>query len=359
VGDYSYNLFNGLKKENLNIEVLFRKADNDRLPDSYFSVSESWGFTSLTSVLNYVRQKRPKWILLQYVPYSFSTIGIPIQLVFYLLIFRCLGIKVHTNFHEISIRLWDGSFLGCIRAIGQRVTAYLIALLSNSLQTSNKFYSSLLYPFIPKTLPIPSNFEFIDKPKYVQAKSNLKEDWVILSNANRCHSFFFEVISKLLEHNATLQLVIIGRATPVDLVFIKSQLTLLKLNNRSRLLVNLSAEDYINEFNKGHIYFQLEPVDSKGRGGVSAKSGALATALMIGLPTITTKGDLTDNELFIDKKNILFVPLLNTQLLIETVNHLINNSEIYSAIRMNSKSLYISNFAWDKSTAVIKSIITN
>ncbi|MEN9600281.1 MAG: hypothetical protein RL596_2605, partial [Bacteroidota bacterium] len=313
VGDYSYNLMNCLKNDNFIIETFCKKSNNS-VPASYSFNITSWGVIGLISLFKEIRKKKPKWILFQYVPYAYSKIGIPILIPFFLLIIRISGIKVHTNFHEVSIRLWNGKVSGIVRSICQRFIAYLISLFANSVQTSNKYYASLLFPFKIKILPIPSNFETFCKPTHF---SNTfypqKKEQIIISNANRCNDYFFEIIYKLFSLNPIYKLIIIGRVTPVEILFIESQLKKLKLADRTEIYVNISSDKYVELFALADIYFQLEVVNKNGKGGISAKSGAIATALMLGIPTITTQGDLTDTKLFEDRKTVLFIPAHNPQ----------------------------------------------
>ena len=357
VGDYSHNLMNCLNSENLLVETF---CGNDKYAphNLYHPFFRPWGIKSLIILYNVIRSKRPRWILFQYVPYAYSKTGIPILIPFFLLIVRFSGIKIHTNFHEISIRLWSGTVSGFFRAIGQRLTAYLICLFANSIQTSNKYYASLIYPFKTTILPIPSNFELIYNTLQFDELSSLeKNDHHILSSANRCNNYFFEVISLLFELNPSFKLIIMGRATPSDLLFVESKLAAYKLLHRVEILVNLPPEEYIKLFFQSTIYFQFESVNRNGEGGVSSKSGLMATALMVGTPIITTKGDLTDTNLFVDQLNVLFIPTTNSKLAIDAVNLLISNDKYRSRIKQNGKEMYYKKFSWVNTIKHIKSVL--
>jgi hypothetical protein len=245
VGDYSYNLMNCLKNDNFSIETFCKKSNNS-VPASYSFNITSWGVIGLISLFREIRKKKPKWILFQYVPYAYSKIGIPILIPFFLLIVRISGTRIHANFHEVSIRLWNGKVSGIVRAICQRFIAYLISLFANSAQTSNKYYASLLFPFKIKILPIPSNFETFYKHTHAGSLFyEEKSEQIIISNANRCNAYFFDIIYMLFSLNPIYKLIIIGRVTPIEILFIESQLKKLKLADRTEIYVNISSDKYV------------------------------------------------------------------------------------------------------------------
>jgi len=357
VGDYSYNLMNCLKNDNFIIETFCKKSNNS-VPASYSFNITSWGVIGLISLFREIRKKKPKWILFQYVPYAYSKIGIPILIPFFLLIVRISGTKIHANFHEVSIRLWNGKVSGIVRSICQRFIAYLISLFANSIQTSNKYYASLLFPFKANVLAIPSNFEiFFDTKKFIRNAVAVDDDRIIVSNANRCDAFFFESICRIFESNSNFKLKIIGRATSSDLLFIEAQLKTHGLTNKVELSVNIPADEYLKIFSEADTYIQLDSVDKKGRGGVSSKSGAIATAFMMGIPIVTTNGDLTDGDLFRQNDTVLLIPVNNSKLAVDAVSQIMNDERLRSKLIQNGKKLYRTRFSWTYTCNHIKTVI--
>jgi glycosyltransferase involved in cell wall biosynthesis len=357
VGDYSYNLLNCLKRDGFIVEAICRKG-NYEIPSLYHAISGTWGIKSLIILFLSVRNKNPRWILFQYVPYAYSKTGIPVLIPFFLIAARLSGIKVHTNFHEISVRLWNDTPSAIIRGIGQRITAYLISLFANKIQTSNLYYASLLFPFKADIRAIPSNFEPIfETKKCIKKTVPVDNSKIIVANANRCSPLFFKSIERLFQLNLNLKLKIIGRATLSDLVFIETQLKSLQQQNRIEISVNIPAEEYLRTFSEADIYMQLDLVDKNGKGGVSSKSGAIATAFMIGVPIITTKGDLTDSEMFINNDTVLFVPFNSVELVVDAVSQVVGNERLSGKLMQNGRELYETKFSWAYTCSYIKTII--
>lgn len=340
VGDYSYNLFAYLKNENYNIEVICRKDVCKKLPNYYSTFTNSWSFRDLKLVSKFIIEKKPKWILLQYVPYAFSKFGVPFQVIYFLLIIRLSGIKVQTNFHEISIRIFGCGVFGFFRAIAQRATAYLICLLSNKILTSNSYYASLLQPFKVAVIPVPSNFESLLSTEFENDEDN-KNKIVITSTANRCYETFFEIIKSLTNNSLdTLTINITGRADAEDLNRINHLIQKYSLGKIVNCNLNLLEKEYCAILNRTNIFLHLEYVSTKGAGGVSSKSGVISTAMAFGLPIVTTCGDMTDNTIFRNKENLIFVPHDNPVLVADEIQSLITNLELRNILSNNAKVTY-------------------
>lgn len=351
VGHYSHNLYHLLKESGLKVGVVTTQSnvfdfESNNQPD-IFSIASNWSFKGCFRLLKLINENQIKILLIQYVPYSFNKSGLPFVFVFFLGFLRLKGIKIHTNFHEIAIRFRGDGFLSKIRSIIQRTLAYLLCFFSNSIQTSNRYYKNLLLPFQSKLIPIPSNFE-----KSISENDALKFDInhniVIAVNANRCSNKFFEVIYELKKLSTKdIKVIVIGRASDNDLAFIKNKINELSLNTAFQICVNASEETFIASMKRAKLYIQLESITNENFGGVSSKSGTIATAMQLGIPIITTCGDMTDTSIFKDGINICFVEYNNALLTAQVIYNLSGDIQNLELIGKSAIASYHHYFSWE------------
>lgn len=345
VGDYSYHLQSLLIREGVQVGVITSNNDSKTpLAANLFPIINKWNFHGCLKLYKLVKQKNTNCLLIQYVPYSFNKSGFPLMFILFIGLFRIQGVRIHTSFHEVSTRIKGESFISIIRAILQRILAYFLCLFSNSIQTSNKYYASLIFPFKANIIPIPSNFEFVTP----LAKPNESGNSLTIStNANRCTPVLLNsiaILKQLVKHD--IWLYIIGRAYPTDLLTINQLLIKYDLINETSFFVNDKAEIIVQALLESDIFIQLESVSPHGYGGVSSKSGTTAAAMHLGIPIISTCGDMTDQELFKHAENICLVPFNDPNRIAEKTLELFNNKGYYYTISTNAKQSYDRHFAW-------------
>lgn len=347
VGDYSNILYQQIKQKGFRTIVATRYQEDIQInhaanPDIFSSIP-NWNLSGCRRIYKLIKSKEIKHVLLQYVPYAFSTTGLPVSLLFLVCVLRIKGVKVHTNFHEIGIRLSGANLINKIRSLLQRIFAYIFCTLSNSIQTSNAYYASLLAPYNCSIIPIPSNFEF----ENLDEIENKLSETIIAVNANRCLPFFFESIGLLKQTlQKGLKVYILGRADDAELSKIKALVDLYNLKDEVEYTVHQPAKILLTILKQAAVFVQLEKVNRNGNGGVSSKSGTTATALYLGLPIITTKGDLTDLNLFKEDINLVFVPYNEPKRIAKAIYQLIENKSFHSSLCSEAKNTYSNSFAW-------------
>ena len=351
VGDYSANLYQLLKAKGVKVGVVttepnalnFEVNNNTDL----FSIIPRWSFKGCFMLLKIIKVNQIKALLIQYVPYSFSKSGLPFVFIFFLGYMRLKGIKIHTNFHEIAIRFRGNSFLSKIRSTIQRSLSYVLCFFSNSIQTSNSYYKGLLLPFQSKLIPIPSNFERLISEKE-ETIFEINNSIVIAVNANRCNNYFFEVIFALKNlSKKEIRIMVVGRAYENDLSFIHKKINEFELNGLFEISVNASEQVLIASMKRATLYVQLESVSSKNQGGVSSKSGSIATAMQVGIPIITTSGDMTDTSIFKDGINIYFVQYNNALVTAKIISNLSDDIQKLRLLSQSAKASYQKYFRWE------------
>jgi glycosyltransferase involved in cell wall biosynthesis len=351
VGHYSDNLYHLLKMRGIKVGVVTTQSnvfDFERNNQAdVFPIAPNWSFKGCYMLLKIINQKQVNNLLIQYVPYSYSKSGVPFIFVFFLVFMRMKGIKIHTNFHEIAIRFSGEGFLSKIRSIVQRTLAYLICSFSNSIQTSNSYYKSLLMPFQSKLIPIPSNFEKLILEK-VDMEFDIDNIIVIAVNANRCNNNFFEVIYELKKlSKKDFKIIVIGRAYDDDLAFIEKKINELSLNTFFQISVNATEETFINCMKNAKLYIQLETVMANKFGGVSSKSGTIATAMQLGIPIITTCGDMTDTSIFRNGINVCFVDYNDALSTAQLIDNLSGDLQQLKLLRKSAITAYHQYFKWE------------
>ncbi len=361
VGHYSYNLYNGLKENGIDVKILTNRVNSFSIylnnPDIIELGIDIWNWSSCWKFFNVVHHQKPNWLLIQYVPYSYSKNGFPVYFTFFVFLLRMRGIQILVTFHEISIRFFDNGFKSIFRAILQRSIAYILCSISTNVLTSNRYYASLLQPFKSAVISIPSNFENLisNSIKTELDNNNLV---FITSTANRCYDTFFETIS-LFAKNCSNDLVvnITGRADDLEIKRINDLTNKYGLNKIIKCKVNLSENKYCTILRNTHIFIHLEFVSTNGEGGVSTKSGVVATAMAYGLPIITTCGDMTDFNVFKNNENLLFVPYDNPYIAVREIQMLTNNISLRSILSNNARDTYKNYMQWPISIKYYLSIL--
>jgi hypothetical protein len=349
VGDYSYILANDLVQEGLKVKIIcsFSEIDTFINHDLYTEPVINWNFSGLVSCYKQIRKYKPEYILFQYVPYAYHKSGVPVILVLYFLLFKFFNAKIHVNFHEIAIRTCKLNFLEIVKSWLQRTLAKILCWHANSVQTSNDSYRRLLSIKNVHIIPIPSNFEYLYRKEInTLRKTEPLQDITVTVNFNRCNTSFQSIFEQLTKQYSEInwKVKIIGRAENEELaIFLKSRFFSIYVD-KINLHINESDENYLMLMASTDFYMQIEAVNSRGWGGISAKSGTCATALMLGLPIFTTKGDLTDENLFIDKQTVYFIPENDSI----TAASIIYDFLMSNTFRFNFPSPNISNFYKDK-----------
>ena len=361
VGHYSYNLYQQLKLNNINVKILTNRKSTGSIylsnPDIIELGIDTWNWSGCWKLFKIVRNRKPKWLLIQYVPYSFSKNGFPLCITFYLILLRLSNTKILISFHEVSVRFFDDGLKSFFTAFLQRLLAYALCFISTRILTSNKYYASLLYPFKARIIPIPSNFEQLINTRIIK-DDECNNRIVITSTANRCYETFFEIISLLTKENANEFVInITGRADKSDLSRIDNLTKKYNLNNTIICKVNLIEKEYCSILTCTDIFLHLEYVSAKGSGGVSAKSGVLSTAMAFGLPIVATCGDMTDKLIFKNKENLLFVPYDNPIKAANDIQILIKNISVRKELSKGARNTYITHVQWSKSIEYYLSVL--
>jgi glycosyltransferase involved in cell wall biosynthesis len=189
----------------------------------------------------------------------------------------------------------------------------------------------------------PSNFEnyILNLEKNSKPNSVLK----IGTFGNRDPTFLLQVIAQLEIKGLIFNFEFIGNYQPKYVRQIKEVTRKLQHVSISRS-GKLTDANIVKHLSLLDAFILLEPVTENGGGGLNTKSGASATALCMGIPIFSTKGDFTEDEVFVKNSNYI---CLNHNDVTESTNIIfesLSDPGKLKVIGLNGKILYDQNFAW-------------
>jgi glycosyltransferase involved in cell wall biosynthesis len=338
IGDYSSFLFKNLQEKNIDVHII-TFAENV-IETDHIHIIKKADQKKISSWLKCLKHKdEVQTIIFQYEPYSFSKIGVPLYLIHICLLLKLRGYNLSVMFHEVATRLYVANPKKIVLSILQLIIAYFITAVSSVRATSTSFNAKQLKPFSFKFLPISSNFN-----KAASGEKKINSVFKIGCFANRVDDFFGDVVDQILQKKLG-HVYLIGKQSKANNEVWKK----FNFSNRDDLIITgtLSASEIEECFDKLDLFIHMEKIDPKGRGGASLKNGSLAAALNWGLPVITSKGDMTDETMLQNKKNIYFTnnPYIVNDW-VDAVETLINNQDLKNSIQKNALQFYNQNLSW-------------
>ncbi|RYY07949.1 MAG: glycosyltransferase family 1 protein [Sphingobacteriaceae bacterium] len=350
IGDYSDFLYQNLEKHDFDTHVItFSDQISYNSKIHYLKLVDKRSITAWLKCLKPAEQVNT--IIIQYEPYSFSKIGIPLYLIYIFAVLRIKGYKISIMFHEVATRLYIANPKKVLISLLQLTIAYFLTAISSLRTTSTSFNAKQLKPYKFTLLPIPSNFT--KKGSYV----NINNQIVIGCFANRVDDFFADVIDQILIKNIGTVYLIGKQRSANNEIWHKHQF----YDNQKLILTGtLSSNEIEKVFDQLTVFVHMEKLDSHGRGGASLKNGTLAAALNWGLPVVTSKGDMTDERYLQHKKNIFFVnDSFSTQDWVNAIEQVSADKDLNSRLKENARKFYQDNLSWETITKKHVSIYSN
>lgn len=350
IGDYSDFLYQNLENSNFDTHVItFSDEINHNNKVHCIKLADKRSIAAWLKCLK--PAQKVNTIIIQYEPYSFSNIGIPLYLIYVFAILKLKGYKISIMFHEVATRLYIANPKKIIISLLQLSIAYFLTAISSVRTTSTSFNAKQLKPFNFTLLPIPSNF----------TKNNFQ---VIINNqvvigcfANRVDDFFADVIDQILEKNIGTVYLIGKQKKANDEVWKKHH-----FYNNPKLIPTgtLSPDEMEKVFDQLTAFIHMEKIDEKGRGGASLKNGTLAAALNWGLPIVTSKGDMTDERYLQHQQNIFFVHnSFSADDWIKAIKSVSENEDLSNRLKKNASNFYQENLSWKTITQKYITLFSN
>lgn len=339
VGDYTLNLAKEFVKHRHNVSIVCKR--DDRVKTDYedikvFPIVEAWNKSAAAPVIRLIQERHIDIVSLQYVPHGYDNKGLPFSIAYLAKEIKKINVPLYTFFHEVCIG--RGKWYQFHRNIGAFLMASIakqIALNSTFVGTSIEHYKKRLKALNiddVSLMPIPSNVPIIyandsDKKKLKESIA-CKDDTIITLFGNRDFSIVVDAIKSIIKNGANIKVIALGKANS-----------------------SIPKEDFIYftgpmEIDCLALYLQITdililPEDSSS--GCSLKSGSLAAALQFGIPTITTKGFMTDNKL---SDLFLFARENTANEYISLINKLIGNNDLSDKLK-NISMDFAKHLTWE------------
>lgn len=362
VGDYTFHLFNHLNKKEIttkvvcnNKEEIRRFVKQNQLEEQVFPIIQQWNLFSGFKIVNLAKKQQVNTILLEYVPFSFSKLGIPYFWFFVFIWARLNGLKTSIFFHEVGVRIWGYGINYFIRGVFQIILAWLLCTVTNFCFSNSMMGAKQLKPFKTNVIPVPSNFL---KEKEVANKGLKENHQIVLSFLNRCDLVLLKSIDCLVRTKfPSLKLLLIGKSSAKHKTKIENEIEHLQLQNQVKIIEETSSYRIVEAFEIANIYVQIETISRIHEGGISTKSGAIMAALSMGSKIITTKGDMTDTNFFKDRENVHFVNYMSLEDLTNALETILVNPNYANQLSVSSILTYNQKASWENHVKIISKIL--
>lgn len=376
VGDYTAYLAAELARRGDVVHVICRKQASIAAPEhvTVHAVVERWDHRAGTAVCAVLEAIRPDWVVLQYVPYGFQALGMPLLLPGLLRQIRALGIRTGVMFHEVRIR--PVGIKGRIVSGVQRHIAGQLCRHADAVLTSIDFYRALLAPFRTdvRVLPVGANIEVTPLPE--ADRQHLRQQLfhdkrVVVATFGRRD---ISALAQAVDRVEGAGLLVLGGPTPNPfprgegrgVVARRLMFSLIKLvsnlgTNRATRGVAplpsgggggggvttgpLPAAQIGTLLQCVDLFVLPDPVTPAGEGGTSLKSGSLAAALAAGLPVIGVRGDMSEPPLR-HGENIWLTEQTDAEGLCAAIRTLLDDPSLRERLRRNGHALYRERMTW-------------
>lgn len=307
VSDYSFLLSRALVERKWQVGVFTSKGITPR-PSSgarIFPCASSWGLNSFRQIRKAATATGSRLILIQYVPYGFHALGVPIGFSIAVFLLRLEGFRVVTTVHELAIRYELRRPKYWIVGLLQRVAGHIICLSSFRIIASSTLWQHMLWIHKArlKVIPIGSNLPVarrsMSERRATREKHHIPPCFLVCTfggaNAQRRTDILIRAIEVVSRRLGGVGLLVLGgegdpngfRPSRIDEMVRELGL------KRFVKVTGYQSERTVARLLACSDVFVFP--DSDAYGGLSTKSGSIAAAMQAGLPIVGRRGALTDN----------------------------------------------------------------
>lgn len=342
VSDYTYYLFNELKKKS-ECYVLTRKDERIIKEKNVLPLILNFGFKGIWEIIKEINKIKPSWIIFQYVPYMYSYIGVPFWLIFLYLILKIKKYKICTMFHEIRIVVDLSKPKYILIAIFQKIIAFFLSFLSDKIIVSIEFYKRLIKIFEKKIKVIPVGSNVVPESEDLKEENKKYGDEIIIgyfggANKGRRIDIHLKAVKILKEKGINVKYIFIGEAPSYYKKLAK------KLNIDAEFTGYLEKEKVYEYLKNLDFFIFFEKYSNKYEAGINLKSGAIAAAFSANVPIISNKGILTDKIL----KGYYINSKPNENEIGEKILKFIKDKEKIKRLKGKIKNFYENYLKWEK-----------
>jgi glycosyltransferase involved in cell wall biosynthesis len=348
VGDYSYHLGRAIA-ERCRLTVLTTQGQQGH-EGARFEIAPlvgDWGFQGSTELRRHIRRLQPTAVNIQWVPFMWGRFGINFNLPLTALRLRCAGYRIVTTVHEPYVRMdrWSRLVVGPL----QRLQLFLLLLGSTKIITTTFAWRRWLLRYIPwrrrdiVCVAVGSNIlpdrRSSDRVRCRQ-RLGFTADEVLLAvfspfSAGKDLALIARTWVALHERHPNLRLAVIG----ADAADVHRRCPSPAWNDGVRCTGYLSSAQVSEWLLASDLL--AAPFDD----GVSTRRTSVVAALAHGLPVVTTRGCLTDPELF-ENSPIVLTDAGDDAAFIAAVERLILDGGARETLRESSLVFHQSHFSW-------------
>lgn len=296
---------------------------------------------------NKIKRQKSDWVIFQYNGYSYNRFGAPGWLArLFKKIHNHTSAKICLIVHETFIRKENTLKLKIYRYLQKR-TLRAASKNVDLILTTTHLYQKQLKEMGRKSEVFftPSNFEnHIAKLEPLFTSPKPLE---IGTFGNRDPEFLLQIIAGLEVKGLDCKFEFIGNYQPKYTKQIKEfakKLNHVKISRSGKL----TDANIVKHLAKLDAFILLEPVREDGGGGLNTKSGASATALCMGIPILSTKGDFTEENVFKENINYVLLNHKDVKQSTEIIYENLSDKDKLKEIGLNGKKLYQEKFGWEQ-----------
>jgi glycosyltransferase involved in cell wall biosynthesis len=311
--------------------------------ETIYPVVKRWDRGGVAEVQKIVKTVEPDWIIVQMVAYAYQNKGLPFGMLPLYRDFKRDNRQVLTIFHEIRIRP-EGNIKKWVISRLQTYYSHQLCKMSTKIVTSIDFYARILKRWQDKLtiIPIGSNILPValtpQTALTIKSKHGIPEKAILICTfGNRDISPYLPAFDRLAADNPQLIWLIAGRTQTPSVV--------LQSRQYIRYVGEMSAADIYRHLALGDVFFMPDPLNAKGEGGTSNKSGSLACACSLHLPIVATKGNL-NNALLMEDEKLILVDINNEAALYDALKKCLDNEALRLRLGNKAYQFYEKELTW-------------
>jgi glycosyltransferase involved in cell wall biosynthesis len=362
VGDYTYELYQRFKSEGYEIKVITSENNetskfvtDHQLDGDVFPIVRKWNSGCIRQIIRMLKDHKARVFCVQYVPYSYNEYGFPFFLILLQLAAKMYGIGSAVFFHEVAVRPFH-SVKAFVTSVIQRVIGYALFVLSEFSLTSNTFYQSYFWPFAISISPIPANL--FGKEEMIEGQRIASPKIKIATFVNRTKKNVIDAITECIDiDKLNIEVTVIGSGRQETRNEVREWIFQNNIGNRVRLRDTGTKSEIAQVLYESDIFLHIEFLDVHGEGGLSSKSGVMAAAMAAGLPIVGSRGDMTDLNLYVHKKNVLLLERPSVQSIRNSIKELYFNESLRLGLSVQVLETYRLFFSWDNTVRMYKAAL--
>ncbi|HVZ23539.1 MAG TPA: glycosyltransferase family 4 protein [Vicinamibacterales bacterium] len=292
IADYTLGLASALSGTHEVVVVSGTQHDVVGAPSArILPIIPDWGPRGMLTLLRVLRELQPDWVLLEYVPFLYSRIGVNVWLPLATCCMRLLGLRVLLTVHEPFVRI--DSIKHTVTGLAQRIMIWLLIRGSEKIAVTTRAWAELIAPYSSRRhvfhLPVASNLPCVavtalDRAQ-LRAELGIDESDVVVATlrptgAGKLLDQTMRVWTRLRETHRHARLLVLGLTDA----------------ERSRVsgITGVLDVGYVPPDRASRLLSAADVFVALFTDGVSTRRTSVMAAMAHGLPVVTTNGHLTD-----------------------------------------------------------------